>query len=359
MSALSEESSSRGRSHSNSSTAQSDASRANNPSYIKNSVGRPKVNLRPPFAINDPFDQEEHFSSTKASNSPPTASTSSRPLSPESTAPDRQDDGAAEDTAGFGNLQLPPQGPEGLKAAHHIHPTGTLRGKPDIQPEATEGLGWWTFTLPQKAIKKLEDYMGGQSDEIESDDSSGSRDVERGRSEKQEGEQGKPTKKTMGPEDEKWSMRVKQTSQDYSRNQAETPGWNQPWAPFRRQNSDPWDRQMVSEGPGDQTKAGFGEGRKDRYLQRIQRFLLYSVFAPFWLRLVNIVLTTVSLALACRIHIDERNSNVPGILGVSTTYTMVIACLSILHIFWSTWFEYFGKPIGVWTIRTKMIHTCV
>merc|ERR1711990_1161857 len=122
-------------------------------------------------------------------------------------------------------------------------------------------------------------------------------------------------------------MRVKQASQEYSRNQAETPGWNQPWAPFRRQDSDPWERHMVSEGPGDQTKAGYGEGRKDRYIQRIQRFLLYSVFAPFWLRLVNIVLTTVSLALACRIHIDERNYNVPGILGVSTTYTMVISCL--------------------------------
>jgi len=326
--------------------------------------------LRPPFAAYDKFDLDDTKPSTSLQNPQHSARTpASRPHGVANTIESQPDEssiqgkGTAEEATKQGSLPPPPQGQDGLKAAHPIMPQ--KQRSPAEEETETEGPGWWTFTLPSKAIKKLEEYMTGNGQEESGDSSQGSHghggDVEKQGSSDNLNEES--TKTSMGPQHDPWSMlvaRPKATPQDYSRNQANTPGWNQPWAPFRRQNLDPWNgAEMVSEGPADQTKAGAQGSKKDRYFKRMQRFLLYSAFAPLWLRFFNLALVAISLAISIRIHIVEDHYGVPGIIGVSTYYTMVVACLSILHIFWSTWFEYFGKPIGVWSIRTKMLHTFV
>jgi hypothetical protein len=44
-------------------------------------------------------------------------------------------------------------------------------------------------------------------------------------------------------------------------------------------------------------------------------------------------------------------------MGSSTLYAIIIMPLSLVHIFFNVYAEYFGPPIGVWKVRGKMLYT--
>ena len=102
----------------------------------------------------------------------------------------------------------------------------------------------------------------------------------------------------------------------------QTPGWHAPWTPFRRQQSDPFDRYVrgPSEGAdnGDRPHSG-PRGMLDSF----QDFLLYSAFAPFWLRLVNLAFTASLVGVAARIIVIERSSDLSGIIGTADRARLV------------------------------------
>ncbi|MBW0533726.1 hypothetical protein O181_073441 [Austropuccinia psidii MF-1] len=100
-------------------------------------------------------------------------------------------------------------------------------------------------------------------------------------------------------------------------------------------------------------------------------FLIYHPIAPLVFRLINIILTTISLGLSIgiqRIENEAKTANnlsnnpmqITGstrLLGNSTLFILTIAPLSLIHNLFAIYCEYFGAPIGIWSVSWKMFHT--
>lgn len=110
---------------------------------------------------------------------------------------------------------------------------------------------------------------------------------------------------------------------------SQTPGWHAPWTPFRRQQSDPFDR--YTRGPSEGVDNDHAPSGPRSFFESIQDFLLYSAFAPFWLRLINLAFTASLLAIAARIIVLERASNLLGIIGISPIFAIVTGALTLVH----------------------------
>lgn len=51
--------------------------------------------------------------------------------------------------------------------------------------------------------------------------------------------------------------------------------------------------------------------------------------------------------------------NLPGLIGASTTLIISFAAFTLLHGVMAIYREYFGKPIGLWGLRSKMLWVCL
>ena len=49
----------------------------------------------------------------------------------------------------------------------------------------------------------------------------------------------------------------------------------------------------------------------------------------------------------------------PGLMGASTTLLIAFSALTALHVLTAIYREYFGKPIGLWGLRSKMLWVCL
>ncbi|KAM0745771.1 hypothetical protein T439DRAFT_318905 [Meredithblackwellia eburnea MCA 4105] len=135
----------------------------------------------------------------------------------------------------------------------------------------------------------------------------------------------------------------------FSMNQTQAPGWSSPWQPFQREGAllgDPFNFSTSPTSPTPQTRS-----------QKLENFILNSVYAPIVFRFLNVVLVSCTLALACHIRVQETRAGIVGVLGSSTIMVIVISPLAIVHVFVNVYIEYFGRPIGLWQIKTKMFHT--
>ncbi|EIM20190.1 hypothetical protein WALSEDRAFT_61044 [Wallemia mellicola CBS 633.66] len=94
--------------------------------------------------------------------------------------------------------------------------------------------------------------------------------------------------------------------------------------------------------------------RKDK----LRKFLLHSAYVPLLFRSVNVGFTTASLAVCVRIRILEGQFNALGISGAGAIIGIIFAPMTLTHVMVSIYLEYFyGRPIGIWGIRSKMAHT--
>lgn len=322
-------------------------------SYIRESVGRPKLTMIPPWANlhevawspKEHQDRSPKVSVTSDING--SAAAASQAKSGDlNILPDSSSSSQSVSSPSSSTQPLPPAKSQDYRRNHNVAPDE----------------GWWTFTLPAKARQKLDEYWAansGGADSHKVDDP-----------EKQMPEFNEKASKGQGgiggPADFSNAMlrsRGPGYTGEWSANQAQTPGWSTPWTPFRRQSWNPWDRHDENrpvEGPDDPRlhKLSFSD-RRHTWISRFQHFLLTSPFAPFWLRFCNLAFACCTLALAARIEVVEKRADEEGIIGSSTIIALVIAPLSIIHIAFALWFEYFGAPIGVWSVRTKMLHTYV
>ncbi|KAH9824948.1 hypothetical protein DFH28DRAFT_1077423 [Melampsora americana] len=91
--------------------------------------------------------------------------------------------------------------------------------------------------------------------------------------------------------------------------------------------------------------------------RRIAYYLLNHPTAPLILRSFNFVFIAISLGLCVKIRRVEGQLGLVGLIGNSTIYIIVIAPCSLLHALVSIYFEYFGAPIGIWSVSWKMFHT--
>lgn len=88
-----------------------------------------------------------------------------------------------------------------------------------------------------------------------------------------------------------------------------------------------------------------------------EHFILHNPFSPLFFRFINLILAGCTLGIAAHIRQQEENAGVVGVIGSSTLFAIIVTPLAIIHIFVTLYIEYFGLPIGLWKISTKMFYT--
>ena len=59
------------------------------------------------------------------------------------------------------------------------------------------------------------------------------------------------------------------------------------------------------------------------------------------------------------IRLELSRLQLPGLIGSSTTLIISYSSLTTLHVITAIYREYFGKPIGLWGLRSKMLWVCL
>lgn len=72
-----------------------------------------------------------------------------------------------------------------------------------------------------------------------------------------------------------------------------------------------------------------------------------------------IVCASLTAALAVSIRLKIGHLGLRGIIGPSTTLIISYACLTMVHVLTAIYREYFGRPIGLWGLRSKMLWVCL
>ncbi|OCF33215.1 hypothetical protein I316_04956 [Kwoniella heveanensis BCC8398] len=93
--------------------------------------------------------------------------------------------------------------------------------------------------------------------------------------------------------------------------------------------------------------------------RRYRRMLFLDARVTIWLRLVNLAVVVVLLGLAVTIRLELYHLRLAGLIGSSTTMNISYSTLTILHVLTAIYREYFGKPIGLWGLRSKMLWVCL
>ncbi|KAK4056561.1 hypothetical protein OIO90_002409 [Microbotryomycetes sp. JL221] len=369
---------------------------------LKYGAAKKRVNTTPTWVRKLPRDEIEQLfeqqSTTSSSHSPqdrPTCSTSSRgPVNrphahssvnaeaakttvPASTTPPS----TANDVSHKQTPDSQLSGPTLLQPAHSRDDVQREGGGVNAgssfnasQASGTQQDRWWTFTLPQKYLDRVHDYINGQQQQESSDeetDEKGKRrqldrrnSIDSSRSRRSKSSltgslrRGKHTRllnKDYDPEkqhpDRSMSMSARLAPPGvFSTNHSQTPGWSSPWTPFHREG-------MGGEDHRDPFTIAQANAEHNSRMSQFEHFVLRNAFAPLLFRFINLVVTTCTLGLAADIRSRERKAGLDGIMGSSTTMSIVVAPIAIVHIFVTVYIEYFGSPIGIWSLGSKMAHT--
>ncbi|KAH8918229.1 hypothetical protein BT69DRAFT_1338355 [Atractiella rhizophila] len=345
--------------------------------------GRRKVATKPAWA-ND-SDEDIHFLSYSRPTSPtetqgrpsvavPPSISSVAQSHPTPQSPDHEQ--TSRPSTSSSSLPLSPTTPRPPPPAH--------RKESD---QSTASATWWTFTMPAKYKRRAEEYLrkfGEGADDKDEDESDEDRERRDGLGDLEQGKRGSGWKPGMplSDEDDRMRMEARISTSVFSSNHATTPGWSSPWVPFRRlTDHNPFGSSLASpdgaipltgtiEKEGLERKTpGHLTGDTSHYIRdllnrrtikkKVVDFLLHSVFAPLFFRLLNLSFTACVLGLAIRVLVVENQHNIRGIIGTSTTLALIIAPLTLCHILGSVYLEYFGRPIGIWSVRLKMTHTLI
>ncbi|CAD6888546.1 unnamed protein product [Tilletia laevis] len=192
---------------------------------------------------------------------------------------------------------------------------------------------------------------------------------------------------------------------EFSRHQPRTPGWASPWRPETPTTGYPFGTAGAGGGGGlgtgglwgTGTGAGAGGGHphddyggldleklggllgrhsgashhhgdskaakrargEEGLMARFKQFLLVNPFAPFFFRMINLSFTTATLAVAIRIHQSLASIGANAFIGSSPILAIVFAPLTLAHVLSQIYMEYFGRPIGLWSVRSKLYYTLI
>ncbi|KAK4055726.1 hypothetical protein OIV83_000272 [Microbotryomycetes sp. JL201] len=237
---------------------------------------------------------------------------------------------------------------------------------------------WWTFTLPQKYLDRVHDYINGQQQDQSKNSGTDDTDEKQQRRRRRRRDsidsshsrRSNTSSRSLASSFRRNNRHPDVEKQDdhgngrsmsmsarlappgvFSMNHAQTPGWSSPWTPFHRdghEGGDDRDPFTIAQANAEQNKSR---------MSRFERFILRSAFAPLVFRFINLVVTTCTLGLAADIRERERKAKLVGIMGSSTIMCIVVAPIAIAHIFVTLYIEYFGSPIGIWSLGSKMAHT--
>lgn len=90
-----------------------------------------------------------------------------------------------------------------------------------------------------------------------------------------------------------------------------------------------------------------------------RRTLFLDARVTIYIRVLNLAISAILLALAITIRQQIGKLGLRGIIGPSTTLIISYACLTIVHGLTAMYREYFGRPIGLWGLRSKMLWVCL
>ncbi|KAG9016801.1 hypothetical protein FRB90_002134 [Tulasnella sp. 427] len=164
----------------------------------------------------------------------------------------------------------------------------------------------------------------------------------------------------------------------FTKAQTETPGWDSPWNP-RKWLAEPEqahhpDRQPTAEFNEDLSRPALntypsrtstltgraGSKRKRTWKRRRRRFrawCLHNLYVPLLFRMINLAFTSATLGIAIQTRRTEKVHQAMGILGSSSTVTIIFAPLTLVHVIVAIYLEYFGRPVGLWQTSAKVAHT--
>ena len=88
-----------------------------------------------------------------------------------------------------------------------------------------------------------------------------------------------------------------------------------------------------SEGPLTGADAGHHNAlTSSSYFVALQNFLLYSPFAPLWLRMINLSFTVAAMAVAAREWQIMKWNGIEGIIGQSVLFALIITPMTAVHV---------------------------
>lgn len=137
--------------------------------------------------------------------------------------------------------------------------------------------------------------------------------------------------------------------------QPATPGWASPWKPEERGHGG---LNAAGYFPRSDT-VGTKDGRSKTWYDAWKNFLVHNPFVPLLFRLINIAFTSATLAVAIKLLVILRSEGANDAVGASPLLAIIFAPLTLVHVGFQIWLEYFGRPIGLWTVQSKLSYTVV
>lgn len=183
------------------------------------------------------------------------------------------------------------------------------------------------------------------------------------------------------------SYRRRQLNADvsFTRHQPTTPGWDTPWHPetrdgfsiefgnYRYNNhgeggylprtnttrSSEKGRSKVNK--NGMTMVQSRERKRNNFLMIDwwKRFLLENPFVPLLFRFINIAFTTSTLAIAIRLRGILRDQGAEAAVGSSPLVAIIFSPLTLIHVGFQIWLEYFSRPICLWEVGSKLFYTLI
>ncbi|BEJ18060.1 hypothetical protein CspHIS471_0703370 [Cutaneotrichosporon sp. HIS471] len=161
----------------------------------------------------------------------------------------------------------------------------------------------------------------------------------------------------------------------FNHDQTVLEGWGENARPTPDPDTNPFDRvnpfdRIDEECPySDDTRSEkvgmFGRRRSVRPLDRLvwrkrmRRMLFLDARVTIYIRLFNLAIAVTLLALSITIRQKIDQLGLSGIIGPSTTLIIAYSSLTIVHVLTAIYREYYGRPIGLWGLRSKMLWVCL
>ncbi|PWN53441.1 hypothetical protein IE53DRAFT_384050 [Violaceomyces palustris] len=156
----------------------------------------------------------------------------------------------------------------------------------------------------------------------------------------------------------------------YTRHQPMTPGWASPWRPEERGGNsiEIGKYRFGQDGTGyfprtdtgrnsKSSKRRKGKTKLSRRVAWWKNFLIHNPFVPLLFRFINLAFTTATLAVAVKLHLILQAEDATDSVGSSPVVAIIFAPLTLVHVGFQIWIEYKGRPIGIWSVSSKLWYT--
>ncbi|KAF9044824.1 hypothetical protein BDZ89DRAFT_943053 [Hymenopellis radicata] len=220
---------------------------------------------------------------------------------------------------------------------------------------------WWPFTLPRPRDYLTADFDDYAKTEKKPQHSFKDRSMSWLPSSAAGTWKEKPAESSEQARRRDWGLQISLPTPSvapFTLAQNPTPGWESPWTarvaaqgPTRQDGFDFGDFEHVSSSSS--SKETPWRSRK----KRLRTFILSNTYVPLLFRFINITFTAAALGVAIQVRQQEKENGIMGAVGSSPTLIIIFSPLTLLHVLYAIYLEYFGRPLGLWRTSAKLAHT--